>query len=170
MKPTQEFLSEAARTERLLRELQMLNKESGITLSLSPSGYINTFYVRMKPSKGAYSKYTLTFMIDLPRKWPQVPPRFLCGYRGIFHPNIAPDGRVCLNLLRDDYEPCYTLVSLVMAILCLIEEPGLEHPLNLDAAKAVERGEWETIVSAHLQHEQDINTSPLLDGRLVDQA
>lgn len=146
----------------------MLNKEAGITLSLSPSGYINTFYVSMKASKGAYSGCTLSFMIDLPWKWPQLPPRFLCGYRDIFHPNISPDGRVCLNLLRDDYEPCYSLLSLVMSILCLIEEPGLEHPLNLNAAKAVERGEWETIVSAHLQHKQSINTSPLLDEQPVD--
>lgn len=170
MEPTAEFISEAARTKRLLRELHLLNREAGIELSLPSSGYINTFFITLKASKGAYLGYRLTFMLDLPRRWPQLPPRFLCGYRGMFHPNISPDGRVCLNLLRDDYEPSYTLVSLVLALLCLVEEPGIEHPLNLDAAKAVERGEWKKIVSAHLQHEQVINTSPLLGEQPVGQA
>lgn len=170
MEPTAEFLLEGARTERLLRELHLLSREAGVILTLPSSGYINTFYVTMKVSKGAYLGRQLTFMVDVPHKWPQIPPRFLCGYRRMFHPNVSSDGRVCLNLLRDDYEPSYTLVSLLMAILCVVEEPGLEHPLNLDAAKAVERGEWEKIVSAHLQHEQGINTFPLPDEQPVAQA
>lgn len=48
----------------------------------------------------------------------------------IFHPNIDPDGHVCLNILREDWMPSIDLSQVAHSLQFLLTEPNPYDPLN----------------------------------------
>ena len=70
----------------------------------------------------------------------------------MWHPNIYPDGRVCISILHapgDDqygYEdagerwlPVHSIESILMSVISLLssDKPNTDSPANVDAAKEV---------------------------------
>ncbi|XP_057484406.1 ubiquitin-conjugating enzyme E2 13-like isoform X2 [Actinidia eriantha] len=66
----------------------------------------------------------------------------------IWHPNVYPDGKVCISILHppgDDpngYElaserwtPVHTVESIVLSIISMLSSPNDESPANVEAAK-----------------------------------
>ena len=94
------------------------------------------------PFEGEVLKGTITFPIN----FPNVPPVIQFTSQ-IYHPNIYQDGKVCMSILHDTREenfydrpeekwlPVHTIQSLVLSMLLIIQEPNLESPANLEAAK-----------------------------------
>lgn len=94
------------------------------------------------PFEGEMLKGTITF----PVTFPNVPPVIQFTSQ-IYHPNIYPDGKVCMSILHDTREenfydrpeekwlPVHTIQSIVLSMLLIIQEPNLESPANLEAAK-----------------------------------
>ncbi|UMM15157.1 hypothetical protein L5515_002700 [Caenorhabditis briggsae] len=71
--------------------------------------------------------------------------RFTCG---IFHPNIYPDGRVCISILHapgDDptgyessnerWSPVQSIEKILLSVVSMLAEPNDESPANVNAAK-----------------------------------
>ena len=51
----------------------------------------------------------------------------------IFHPNIHFEtGEICLEALKDEWTPHWTLESLMRAISFLLSNPSADSPLNCD--------------------------------------
>lgn len=84
----------------------------------------------------------MTFKSDYPMKPPTF--KFL---RPIYHPNIYPDGRVCISILHeagDDemsgesaderWSPLQTPDSILRSILVLLDSPEISSPANVDAS------------------------------------
>lgn len=68
----------------------------------------------------------LRFGID----YPQAPPK---GYflTKIFHPNVAPEtGDICVDALKQGWEPSLGLRHILVVIRCLLVEPNPESALN----------------------------------------
>ena len=74
----------------------------------------------------------------------------------IFHPNIYPDGRVCISILHapgDDplgyetsserWSPVQSVEKVLLSVMSMLAEPNCESPANVDAAKM-----WRDAVSA----------------------
>ena len=56
----------------------------------------------------------------------------------IFHPNIHWDsGEICLDVLKTEWSPAWTLESLCRAISDLMLYPNADSPLNCDAGNLV---------------------------------
>jgi len=72
----------------------------------------------------------LTFTEQYPDKPPRV--RFTSE---MFHPNIYPDGTLCMDLIQDNWSPVYTVASILMAIRSLLTDPNVASPANPEAAK-----------------------------------
>ena len=66
----------------------------------------------------------------------------------IFHPNIYPDGRVCISILHapgDDplgyersserWSPVQSVEKVLLSVMSMLAEPNCESPANVDAAK-----------------------------------
>ena len=51
-----------------------------------------------------------------------------------FHPNIYPDGTLCLDLIQDNWSPIYTVCSILIAIRSLLTDPNCASPANPEAA------------------------------------
>lgn len=48
----------------------------------------------------------------------------------IYHPNIDYEGNVCLNILREDWNPVLNLNSIMVGLQYLFLEPNANDPLN----------------------------------------
>ncbi|KAH8823796.1 ubiquitin-conjugating enzyme [Flagelloscypha sp. PMI_526] len=97
--------------------------------------------------EGGFFKARLTF----PDEYPLLPPKmkFLTS---MWHPNIYPDGDVCISILHAPGEdewgyenaserwlPIHTVESILISVISLLsaDTPSLDSPANVDAAKEV---------------------------------
>ncbi|OBZ74651.1 Ubiquitin-conjugating enzyme E2 G1 [Grifola frondosa] len=97
--------------------------------------------------EGGFFKARLTFPEDFPLSPPKM--RFITP---MWHPNIYPDGNVCISILHppgeDQYGyeesgerwlPVHTVESILISVISLLssDKPNLDSPANVDAAKEV---------------------------------
>jgi len=80
-----------------------------------------------------------------PNNYPNKPPIFKFITK-IPHPNIYPDGKVCISILHDGvdeygyediserWNPSHSVNSIIMSIISILSNPNLESPANLDIA------------------------------------
>jgi ubiquitin-conjugating enzyme E2 M len=92
------------------------------------------FEVHLTPSDGLYSGAQFTFQVDVPSTYPYDPPKVVCNTM-VYHPNIDWDGKVCLNILRQDWMPVLSLGSVIFGLMTLFLEPNPDDPLNKEAAQ-----------------------------------
>lgn len=92
---------------------------------------------------GGYFNAIMSFPSNYPNSPPSV--RFTSE---MWHPNVYPDGRVCISILHapgDDpngYElaserwtPVHTVETILLSIISMLSSPNDESPANIDAAK-----------------------------------
>ncbi|CDO94274.1 unnamed protein product [Kluyveromyces dobzhanskii CBS 2104] len=89
------------------------------------------------PSNTPYEGFELGLKISVDlEKYPVSGPCVEFEPRTVAHPNVKWDtGEICLDLLKDAWTPIYTLLDVVGAVRGLLEEPGLDSPLDLDLAQ-----------------------------------
>lgn len=60
----------------------------------------------------------------------------------IFHPNVHPkSGEICVDILKNNWSPAWTLQSTCRAILVLLAHPEPDSPLNCDAGNLLRQGD-----------------------------
>ncbi|CAF1505109.1 unnamed protein product [Rotaria sordida] len=91
------------------------------------------FTVTISPDDGFYKGGRFIFSIVIPPDYPYEPPKIKCT-QTIYHPNIDLHGNVCLNILREDWKPMLTLVTVILGLIFLFLEPNPDDPLNHEAA------------------------------------
>ncbi|KAL7278610.1 hypothetical protein ACG7TL_007611 [Trametes sanguinea] len=97
--------------------------------------------------EGGFFKARLSFPEDFPLNPPKM--RFITP---MWHPNIYPDGLVCISILHppgeDQYGyedsgerwlPVHTVESILLSVISLLssDKPNLDSPANVDAAKEI---------------------------------
>lgn len=79
------------------------------------------------------------FMVALkvPQDYPLTPPTATFRTR-IFHPNIHfKTGEVCLDILKSQWTPAWTLLSVAQAIMSMLSDYNADSPLNCDAGNLI---------------------------------
>lgn len=99
------------------------------------------------PEGTLYEDGFFNAIMKFPEDYPCNPPtvRFVTD---IWHPNIYPDGKVCISILHapgDDphgyesaterWNPVHTVESILLSIISMLSSPNDESPANVDAAK-----------------------------------
>ncbi|OMJ09608.1 NEDD8-conjugating enzyme ubc12 [Smittium culicis] len=131
----QQALNEKSNTKvspsriRIQKDVSELDLPSSIKVEFLDQQNLNNFIVQIKPDEGYYSGGTFKFSFALNENYPHDPPKVLCLNK-IYHPNIDLDGKVCLNILREDWKPVLTLNSVLIGLQFLFLEPNPEDPLN----------------------------------------
>ena len=70
----------------------------------------------------------------LPDDYPMCPPRIRFLTR-IYHPNIDRLGRICLDVLKNNWSPALQIRTILLSIQALLGAPNPEDPLNEVVAK-----------------------------------
>jgi len=130
----------------LMNEYKALAKEKWVEIELDEEDMFNwtVALIVLNPDSlyyGGYFKARMTF----PRDYPYKPPdfRFL---RPLFHPNVYPDGRLCISILHapgedvlsgesagERWSPAQRVESVLISILSLLDDAEVSSPANVDA-------------------------------------
>jgi ubiquitin-conjugating enzyme E2 M len=95
---------------------------------------LTTFDVTISPDSGYWKGATYHFTFTIPPHYPHSPPKVDCLTK-IYHPNIDLNGKVCLNILREDWKPVLDINSVIYGLIYLFYEPNPDDPLNHEAAE-----------------------------------
>ncbi|KAA1123587.1 hypothetical protein PGTUg99_018817 [Puccinia graminis f. sp. tritici] len=102
-----------------------------------------------RPADTLYDGAFLRARMSFPAEFPLLPPKLRFTTQ-MWHPNIYPDGTVCISILHppgnDEYGyedagerwlPVHTIESILVSVTSLLasESPNTESPANIDAAK-----------------------------------
>lgn len=71
----------------------------------------------------------LTFTEEYPTKPPKV-----AFVSKLFHPNVYNDGRICLDILQNQWSPIYDVWAILTSIRSLLGDPNPNSPANGEAA------------------------------------
>lgn len=99
------------------------------------------------PVDTPYEGGLFTVLVYFPDDFPSNPPEIKFEQR-MWHPNIYPDGRVCISILHppgtdifneqekaeERWRPILGVESIIMSVISLLGEPNVESPANVDAA------------------------------------
>jgi ubiquitin-protein ligase len=120
---------------RIQKELSDLQKDAPENCSAGPRG--DNMYVWdaviMGPSDSPFAGGIFNLEIHFPVDYPFKPPKLLFSTK-IYHPNIAPSGAICLDILKDQWSPALTIAKVLLSICSLLTDANPKDPLVPDVA------------------------------------
>eukprot|EP00931_Biecheleriopsis_adriatica_P007948 TRINITY_DN109189_c0_g1_i1.p1 TRINITY_DN109189_c0_g1~~TRINITY_DN109189_c0_g1_i1.p1 ORF type:complete len:191 (-),score=51.17 TRINITY_DN109189_c0_g1_i1:96-596(-) len=136
--------------ELLKRELVQLMKdeESGFSVGLEDdSDFFKWRVVFEGPPDSLYEGGIFSAVLTFPADFPNNPPEMRFETQ-MFHPNIYPDGKVCISILHapgtdprneqetadERWRPILGVHSILISVISMLLDPNLESPANIDAA------------------------------------
>lgn len=131
-------------TNRLLKEFGELKKNSDGSLCLSPDeNNLHEWNGILKGPWGTpYQEGSFLINCQISNSYPLSPPEIKFKTK-IFHPNIHPQtGEVCLDILKTQWSPVWTLLYVFQAILVLLSNPEPNSPLNCDAGNLLRKSDF----------------------------
>ena len=72
----------------------------------------------------------MEFTEEYPVKPPDV--RF---YTSVFHPNVYNDGKICLDILNNQWSSIFDVRTILESIQSLLDNPNPTSPANTEAAR-----------------------------------
>ena len=133
--------------QRIALEYKSIEEEPNECYSITPDKK-NIFkcpgivYSTVPPFEGG----TWSFEINFPNEYPIKPFEF--KFTSNFpHPNIYPDGKMCISILHDGidetgyedssirWSPVQNINSVLMSIISMLNDPNLDSPANVDMTK-----------------------------------
>lgn len=118
---------------RVQKDLSELSLGSTMKTEFPDPDDILNFILTIEPDEGMYRGGTFTFTFAINQNFPHEPPKVRCREK-IYHPNIDLEGKVCLNILREDWKPVLNLNAVIVGLQFLFLEPNASDPLNKEAA------------------------------------
>ena len=144
-------MSNAYFSKNLLKnQLSALNKASDLGFSvglIDENDYYKWSVLFNGPDdtifEGGFFKAILTFPEDFPQNPPEM--KFITE---MFHPNIYPDGRVCISILHspgvdqfntqekaeERWRPSLGVEQILISVISMLNDPNCDSPANVDAA------------------------------------
>eukprot|EP00026_Physarum_polycephalum_P018710 Phypoly_transcript_20399.p1 GENE.Phypoly_transcript_20399~~Phypoly_transcript_20399.p1 ORF type:complete len:180 (+),score=27.08 Phypoly_transcript_20399:120-659(+) len=140
----------SAAFKRLMQEYKELtiNPPEGITAGpIEEDNFFEWEALIMGPPGTAYDGGVFTSTLTFPYDYPLNPPKmkFTCE---MWHPNVYPNGEVCISILHppgedpNQYEssaerwsPVQSVEKILLSVVSMLAEPNIESPANIEAAK-----------------------------------
>lgn len=130
----------------LMNEYKSLSKEKWTNISLVNDNVFqwSVALIVLNPDSlyyGGYFKATMKF----PSNYPYSPPEFKFD-RPLWHPNVYPDGKLCISILHqpgedsmsgemagERWSPVQRVESVLISVLSLLDDAECSSPANVDA-------------------------------------
>jgi len=111
-----------------------LEKMEGISVILNDDDMTDIQAVVEGPPGTPYAGGAWRIKLVLSRDYPASPPKAFFLTK-IFHPNVGPQGEICVNTLKKDWKPDLGIKHILLTIKCLLIVPNPESALNEEAGK-----------------------------------
>ncbi|KAI5171894.1 ubiquitin-conjugating enzyme E2 A [Nematocida sp. LUAm3] len=85
------------------------------------------------PEDTPYEDGVFELKIKFTETYPQHPPE-LVFISEMFHPNIYPNGELCLDILKNKWNPTYGIGTVLLCIQSLLNDPNTTYPANAEAS------------------------------------
>ncbi|KAK1533924.1 ubiquitin-conjugating enzyme E2 35, partial [Colletotrichum paranaense] len=135
--------------KRIVKETERLMAEPVPGISAVPhEDNLRYFDVEIHgPTQSPYEGGVFKLELFLPDDYPMTPPkiRFLTK---IFHPNVDKLGRICLDVLKNNWSPALQIRTILLSIQALLGAPNPDDPLAADVAKSWKEDEQAAIATA----------------------
>ncbi|XP_010158066.1 PREDICTED: ubiquitin-conjugating enzyme E2 G2 [Eurypyga helias] len=131
----------------VLTELTLNPPEGIVAGPMNEENFFEWEALIMGPEDTCFEYGVFPAILSFPLDYPLSPPkmRFTCE---MFHPNIYPDGRVCISILHapgDDpmgyessaerWSPVQSVEKILLSVVSMLAEPNDESGANVDASK-----------------------------------
>jgi ubiquitin-protein ligase len=121
---------------RLTKELLKLETEKdqleGIIIN-KPSDIMILNATLCGPPNTPYENGKFDIVLKFDSNYPVKPPsvKFLTP---MYHPNIYRDGKICIDILQNEWSPSQNIRTILLSIMSLLMDPNPASPANRDAA------------------------------------
>jgi len=141
----------AGASKRLLKEFQDV-QSNGMEVYLTDNNIAEWKMLLAGPSGTSYEGGVWLVSFSFPLDYPFKPPKVVFG-TPIYHCNISDQGRICLDLLSNNWSPALSVLKIMSSLTALLQEPNPDDAL--DAWKAsiarTDRPRYETEIKQHTQ-------------------
>ncbi|KAJ3334804.1 ubiquitin-conjugating enzyme E2 G1 [Gonapodya sp. JEL0774] len=132
---------------RQLKELQKGKGGDGFSAGLIGDNIYEWQVTIVGPSDTMLEGGLFRAKLSFPKTYPMQPPT-MTFLTEMWHPNIYPDGKVCISILHPPEEdqygyekaserwlPIHTVETILVSVISLLSSPNDDSPANVDAAK-----------------------------------
>lgn len=81
-----------------------------------------------------HDNLTYELCVRINEDYPAKPPQIFFVSK-IFHPNVYRDGKICIDILQGQWAPTLKIVSALVSIQSMLDDPNPSSPANGEAAK-----------------------------------
>lgn len=128
-------MSSAAR-RRLINDFKRFEKEdtNGLYASPQENNILVWDAVIFGPDDTQWEGGSFKLIFEFTEEYPTKPPvvKFITN---MFHPNIYADGKICLDILSNQWSPIYDVHTILTSIQSLLTDPNPDSPANAEAAR-----------------------------------
>lgn len=134
--------------KRLLKEYQQLVKDAPPGIVAGPRDENNMFIwdcLIQGPPDTCYAGGLFSAELKFPQDYPLSPPT-LTFTPSVLHPNVYPNGEVCISILHspgedpnmyelaeERWSPVQSVEKILLSVMSMLSEPNIESGANIDA-------------------------------------
>ena len=127
--------------KRINKEMEDLKKYPGFVSSSEKEGQFEIFLYMHGPEGSPFEGGKYKLKINFTRtSFPFNAPNVSMMSK-IFHPNFSTSGSICVDFLKSEWTPAYTILKMISALELLLITPNPDSPLNSNAAEILRKDE-----------------------------